>query len=290
MSTQGSARAQEIAIPLDLLLTSSATGVARRLLPNTAWSRFALNLARRPGTVAETAGALGRQLADIARGASDREPAKGDQRFRDPAWQSNSLMKRSMQAYLAANETVDELFDDAHLDFRDAERLRFVRDVLMEGISPSNNPLISPVGWKAMVDTGGLSVIRGLRHFVDDMASAPRIPSMVEPDAFTVGETLAATSGAVVYRSEVFELIQYTPQTAKVYPEPLLLVPPVINKFYIMDIAPGRSMIEYFVRQGHQVFTISWRNPTAEHRSWGMRHLRRGDPGGARRGGEDLAL
>ena len=73
----------------------------------------------------------------------------------------------------------------------------------------------------------------------------------------------------MVYRSEVFELIQYTPQTEKVFPEPLLLVPPVINKFYIMDIAPGRSMIEYFVRQGHQVFAISWRNPTAEHRSWG---------------------
>ena len=269
MSTRDSAHADEVAVPLDLLLTSSATGVARRLLPNTAWSRLALNLSRRPGTVAERAGSLGRELADIARGTSDRVPAKADQRFRDPAWQSNPLMKRSMQAYLAANETVHELFNDAQLDFRDAERLRFVRDVVMEGIAPSNYPLISPLGWKALVDTGGLSVIRGLRHFVGDMASAPRVPSMVEPDAFTVGETLAVTPGAVVYRSEVFELIQYTPQTEKVFPEPLLLVPPVINKFYIMDIAPGRSMIEYFVRQGHQVFAISWRNPTAEHRSWG---------------------
>ena len=133
-------------------------------------------------------------------------------------------MKRSMLAYLAANETVHELFNDAQLDFRDAERLRFVRDVVMEGIAPSNNPLISPLGWKALVDTGGLSVIRGLRHFVGDMASAPRVPSMVEPDAFTVGETLAVTPGAVVYRSEVFELIEYTPQTEKVFPEPLLLV------------------------------------------------------------------
>jgi polyhydroxyalkanoate synthase len=102
------------------------------------------------------------------------------------------------------------------------------------------------------------------------MASAPRVPSMGEPDAFTVGETVAATPGEIVYRSEVFELIQYTPQTEKVYTVPLLLVPPVINKYYIMDIAPGRSMIEYFVRQGHQVFAISWRNPTAEHRSWGV--------------------
>ena len=91
---------------------------------------------------------------------------------------------------------------------------------------------------------------------------------MVEPDAFTVGETLAVTPGAVVYRSEVFELIEYTPQTEKVYTVPLLMVPPVINKFYIMDIAQDRSMVEYFLRQGHQVFAISWRNPTTEHRSW----------------------
>ncbi len=92
---------------------------------------------------------------------------------------------------------------------------------------------------------------------------------MVEPDAFTVGETVAATPGAIVYRSQVLELIQYTPQTEQVFTVPLLMVPPVINKFYIMDIAPGRSMIEYFLRQGHQVFAISWRNPTAEHWSWG---------------------
>ena len=92
---------------------------------------------------------------------------------------------------------------------------------------------------------------------------------MVEPDAFTVGEDLAVTPGAVVYRNEVFELIQYTPQTEKVWTVPLLMVPPVINKFYILDIAPGRSMVEYLLSQGHQVFAISWRNPTAAQRSWG---------------------
>ena len=118
---------------------------------------------------------MGRELAGIARGTSDRAPARADQRFRDPAWQNNPLVKRSMQAYLAANETVDKLFADTQLDWRDAEHLRFVLDVVMEGISPSNNPLISPLGWKAIIDTGGLSVIRGLRHFVGDMASPPRV-------------------------------------------------------------------------------------------------------------------
>ena len=269
MSGRESARADEIAVPLDLLLTTSATGVARRMMPDTSWSRFALNLVRRPSTIGERVGSLGHDLASIARGTSDRAPAKADKRFSDPAWQGNPLMKRSVQAYLAANETVDKLFADADLDWRDAEQVRFVLDVVMEGLAPSNNPLISPLGWKAIIDTGGLSLLRGVRHFLNDMAAAPRVPSMVEPTAFTVGETVAASPGAVVYRSEVFELIQYTPQTEKVYTVPLLLVPPVINKYYIMDIAPGRSMIEYFVRQGHQVFAISWRNPTAEHRSWG---------------------
>jgi polyhydroxyalkanoate synthase subunit PhaC len=269
MSGRETPNAEEIAVPLDLLLTASATGVARRMMPDTSWSRFALNLARRPATVADRVGSLGPEVASIVRGTSDRAPAKADKRFSDPAWQGNPLMMRSMQAYLAANETVDKLFADAHLDWRDAEQVRFVLDVVMEGLSPSNNPLISPLGWKAIIDTGGLSLLRGTRRFLGDMASPPRIPSMVEPDAFTVGETVAVSAGAVVYRSEVFELIQYTPQSENVYMVPLLVVPPVINKYYITDIAPGRSMIEYFVRQGHQVFAISWRNPTAEHRSWG---------------------
>jgi polyhydroxyalkanoate synthase len=262
-------RPAEIATPQDLLLTGSTLGVARGMLPGTSWARFGLNLARRPGVVTERVGSFGRELASIASGTSDRAPAKPDKRFSDPAWQSNPLTKRSMQAYLAATELVDSLFADAELDWRDAERIRFVLNVVLEGIAPSNNPLISPLGWKAIIDTGGLNVARGVQRFLRDMAAPPRIPSMVEADAFTVGEDLAVTPGAVVYRNEVFELIQYTPQTEKVWTVPLLMVPPVINKFYILDIAPGRSMVEYLLSQGHQVFAISWRNPTAAQRSWG---------------------
>jgi polyhydroxyalkanoate synthase len=262
--------ADELAAPLDLLLTSSAVGMAERMMPNTAWSRFALNLAKQPGTVASRAAALGRELVAIGQGRSEVAPVKGDKRFTDPAWQGNPLLKRTMQAYLATTNTTYQLFSDAKLGWRDAERMQFVLDVLTEGLSPSNNPVLSPLGYKALIDTGGLSALRGLRHFAADMASAPRVPSMVEPDAFTLGQTIAATPGSVVLRTEQFELIQYAPQTEKVYRVPLLMVPPVINKFYIMDISPGRSMIEYFVRQGIQVFAISWRNPTAEQRNWGF--------------------
>jgi poly[(R)-3-hydroxyalkanoate] polymerase subunit PhaC len=262
--------ADELAAPLDLLLTSSAVGMADRMMPNTSWSRFALNLARRPRTVASRAAALSRELVSIVEGRSERAPGKGDKRFADPAWRGNPLLKRTMQTYLAANDTVNQLFSDAHLDWRDAERMRFVLDVITEGLSPSNNPVLNPLGWKALIDTGGLSAVRGLRHFASDMVSAPRVPSMVEPDAFTLGETIAVSPGSVVFRCDEFELIQYAPQSDKVFSVPLLMVPPVINKFYIMDISPGRSMIEYFVKQGVQVFAISWRNPSAEQRNWGF--------------------
>jgi polyhydroxyalkanoate synthase subunit PhaC len=270
METAAIQSADELAAPLDLLLTSSALGMAERMMPNVSWSRFALSLARQPRTVASRAATLGRELAAIAQGRSALAPAKGDKRFADPAWTGNPLLKATMQAYLATNNTVNQLFSDAQLDWRDAERIRFVLDVLTEGLSPSNNPLLNPLAYKALIDTGGLSAVRGVRHFIDDMLSAPRVPSMVEPDAFTLGETIATTSGSVVFRSEVLELIQYKPQTDKVWSVPLLMVPPVINKFYIMDIAPGRSMIEYFLRQGQQVFAISWRNPTEDQRNWGF--------------------
>jgi class II poly(R)-hydroxyalkanoic acid synthase len=102
------------------------------------------------------------------------------------------------------------------------------------------------------------------------MAAAPRIPAMVEADAFEVGRDLAITPGAVIRRTEICELIQYEPVTARVHKYPLLIVPPMINKFYICDLAPGRSLIEYLVSQGHQVFAISWRNPDARHRDWGL--------------------
>ncbi|HTU05518.1 MAG TPA: alpha/beta fold hydrolase, partial [Trebonia sp.] len=120
------------------------------------------------------------------------------------------------------------------------------------------------------IDSGGGSVVTGTRHLLSDMASAPRVPSMVPPDAFTVGTDLGVSPGAVVLRTPAFELIQYQPATKKVRELPLLIVPPTINKYYILDLAPGRSMIEYLVSQGQQVFVMSWRNPDARHAAWGF--------------------
>ena len=262
--------ADEVAAPLDLLLSGSTLGVARRLLPNASSSRLVINLAKQPRTVTSQTTGLVQELISVVRGSSEIAPAKGDKRFVDAAWRANPFLKRTMQAYLAADKTVEGLFSAADLEWRDAERIRFALDFFTEALAPSNNPLLNPLGWKALIDTGGLSALRGVRHFLSDIASSPRVPAMVRQDAFTVGETVAATAGSVVFRAEEFELIQYAPRTEKVWSVPLLIVPPVVNKFYILDISPGRSMIEYLVDQGVQVFTISWRNPTAAQKDWGL--------------------
>jgi class II poly(R)-hydroxyalkanoic acid synthase len=262
--------AGDLAGALDLLLADGALGVLRRFRPDGATLRLAVGLARRPQRVAGQAASLGAELARIARGRSQVAPERRDRRFADPAWTQNPLLKRAMQAYLATAQAAEKVLATAGLDWRDDERLRFVLMNLIAAASPSNNPLFSPAAIKSVVDTGGLSAARGLRALVSDLATAPRVPSMVEPGAFAVGTDLAVTPGSVVYRTEMFELIQYTPTTEQVGRYPVVIVPPMINKFYITDLAPGRSMSEFLVRQGHQVFAISWRNPDYRHRNWDL--------------------
>jgi polyhydroxyalkanoate synthase subunit PhaC len=203
-------------------------------------------------------------------GTSQVQPSRRDRRFSDPGWAGNPLLRRTMQAYLAAAQTAEVVVAEAGLDEADSERVGFVLTNLVDALAPSNNPLLNPAAVKAAIDTGGGSVLAGLRHFAADMAVAPRVPTMVEPDAFEVGVDLAVTPGSVVLRTPVFELIQYRPATTTVRQVPLLIVPPVINKFYVMDLAPGRSMVEYLVGRGLQVFMISWRNPDARHATWDL--------------------
>jgi polyhydroxyalkanoate synthase len=262
--------AGDLAGALDLLLADGALGVLRRFRPDGVTLRLAASLARNPQAVAGEAALLGAELARIAAGRSQLAPDRKDRRFADPAWGQNPLLKRAMQAYLATGQAAERVLADADLDWRDGERLRFVLMNVIAAASPSNNPLLSPAGIKALVDTGGLSAVRGIRALARDLAAAPRVPSMVEPGAFEVGKDLAVTPGSVVYRTEMFELIKYAPTTEQVNKYPLLIVPPMINKFYITDLAPGRSMTEFLVGQGHQVFTISWRNPDYRHKDWDL--------------------
>ena len=260
----------DAAVALDLLLTDASRGMLRRFLPGQSMARFGMALARKPDTVARRAAGLASDLGAVAAGRSELAPPPRDKRFADRSWTANPLLRRLVQAYLAGGTFAQALVDDADLGWRDAERVGFVVRNLVDAAAPSNNPLVSPVAWKALIETGGLSVPRGLRALASDMAARPRVPSMVAPDAFEVGRDLAVSPGAVVRRTEICELIQYTPMTAQVHQYPVLIVPPTINKFYITDLAPGRSLIEYLVAQGHQVFAISWRNPDARHYDWGL--------------------
>jgi polyhydroxyalkanoate synthase len=260
--------AVDLAGALDMVLASPATRTLTRFAPGKPGLRMAGSLATQPRVVGARGKELTAELARVATGASTLAPPPSDRRFIDPAWKDNPALRRVLQAYLAAARAAETLVEDANLDWRDAERMRFLITNLIEAGAPSNNPFLNPQAWKAVIDTGGLNLARGLRSLLSDLRSAPRIPAMVDESAFEVGENLGVTPGAVVLRTDVFEVIQYAPQTEMVRERPLVIVPPTINKYYALDLAPGRSMVGYLVQQGQQVFVISWRNPDARHSAW----------------------
>jgi polyhydroxyalkanoate synthase subunit PhaC len=257
------------AAPLDALLVDAALG-PRHLVPDASTLKLAVSLGRRPGTTGGRFRDLAVELVRIGAGTSTLAPSRRDRRFVDPAWAENPLLHRVLQAYLAAAQTAGRLVVDAGLGRRDEQRVQVLVDNLIEALSPSNVPLVNPASAKAAVDTGGLNFLHGALNLLRDMASAPRIPQMVDGSPFQVGRNVAATPGAVVLRTEVLELIQYRPQTDLVRQVPMLIAPPTINKYYALDLAPGRSLVEHLVQHGQQVFVISWRNPDARHAGWDL--------------------
>jgi polyhydroxyalkanoate synthase len=248
---------------LDIMLTDAAVerGGPRRFLQPNASAKTIGGLVRRPDRVARRVAGLGSQLARVAAGRSEMAPPKGDRRFGDRGWEDNWLLHRVMQAYLLLEDTVEELITDAELDWKAERQVRFAAENVLDAIAPTNFPWSNPAVLREIVDTGGANLVRGGRRFARDMSRPPRTPAMVDTSKFEVGGNLALTPGSVVLHTEVFELIQYKPQTEQVREVPLLIVPPTINKYYILDLAPRRSMVEYLVAQGQQVFVISWRNP-----------------------------
>ena len=187
-----------------------------------------------------------------------------DRRFADPAWSDNPAFFALRQAYLAASRLSRDLVDAAGLDAATAAKARMATDLLLDTLAPTNFLPTNPAALKTAFDTGGASLLRGLRHFVDDLVNNKGRPRQVDTSPFRLGENLAATPAKVVYRNELMELLQYEPQTPQVRSSPLLCSPPWINKYYVMDLAPGRSFIEWAVRHGRTVFSISYRNPGPE--------------------------
>jgi len=235
-----------------------------------ALARLAQRLAVEPGVaLSQALGAAG-HLVEVAIGRSEVAPPKGDKRFAHPAWTENPLYHRLMQAYLVEAKAAMAVVDEVDLDAKSRARAGFALSLITEAAAPTNTLLGNPSALAKAVETRGRSLIAGARHLARDLRRNGGMPSTVDSRPFTVGGNIAVTPGQVVHRSEVFELIQYTPARGGVYTRPLVAIPPQINKYYISDIAPGRSLIEHLVSAGIPYFAVSWRNPTAAQRDWNL--------------------
>jgi poly[(R)-3-hydroxyalkanoate] polymerase subunit PhaC len=211
-----------------------------------------------------TARALGSRVEGVV------EPDPADARFADTAWEENPFYYGLRQGYLLWARYMRELVEIAGPDGRLAAKAELAVEELVNALSPTNFLPGNPAALKKAFDTGGASIARGLAKIVDDFVTNNGRPRQVDRSAFTLGEDLAATPGQVVFRNELIELIQFEPRTETTYETPLLLSPPWINKYYVMDLAPGKSFAEWAVDHGHTTFCISYRNPDASMRDLGF--------------------
>lgn len=204
---------------------------------------------------------LGGVHADVAM-------ATGDKRFKDASWREQPYYDLLKQTYLLGSKQLHEFVDQAQVDDKTRLQLRFYARQFIDAMSPSNFPATNPEVIRKAIETRSASLTDGMRNLIDDLQKG-RI-TRVDESAFEVGRNLATTPGTVVFENELIQLIQYAPQTSEVEKTPVLFVPPCINKYYLLDLGKGNSLVEYAVAQGHQVFLISWRSAVAEtaHLTW----------------------
>ena len=250
-------------------IMSEATETAAGMLPLDMVNAIA-DLAD-PAAVAKEMPWLATEITKIALGQSDISFDKRDKRFADEAWRSIPYFRTMGQSYRLFEMWMERMYQGVDGSWQNKARARFAADVITAALSPTNYLGTNPEALRKAVETGGLSLVHGAQNMLQDMARGG-MPSMVDRKQFTVGKDIAATPGAVVYRDELFELLQYTPTTPKVRSIPLLMIPPQINRHYIMDLAPGRSLVEFAVSQGIQVFMVVWRNPSSQRGDgkWGL--------------------
>jgi len=224
-----------------------------------------------PAAVAKEMPWLAGELTKIALGQSDIAPDQRDKRFADEAWRTIPTFRMLGQSYRLLELWMNRMQESVDGSWQDKARARFAADVISAALSPTNYLGTNPAALREAVATSGLSLGRGAQNMLRDMARGG-MPSMVDRKQFKVGKDLAATPGAVVYRDEMFELLQYTPTTPKVRAIPVLMIPPQINRHYILDLSPGRSLVEFAVSQGIQVFMVVWRNPSSQRGDgkWGL--------------------
>ena len=210
------------------------------------------------------------EMLEIVKGTSELAPDKYDRRFKDETWSKNPFYKRGMQSWLAMRRELNGWIDDSRIHPADQARSKFVTDLIVDALAPTNTLLGNPAAMKRLFETGGLSLAKGMKNAYNDLRHNGGMPSQVDKTPFKVGENLATSEGAVVYKCEMLELVQYKPLTEQVYKIPLLIIPPQINKFYANDLTPEKSTIQFLAKCGYQVFAVSWRNPTRQHAHWGL--------------------
>lgn len=193
-------------------------------------------------------------------------PERGDKRFADPEWTENAVFDAIKQSYLlSAAYLTNAARDIGDLHSRDRKKVAFYTRQIVEAMSPSNFFATNPEVLRATVEEKGANLVRGMAHVLEDLqrGKGNLLIRQTDLEKFKVGENMAITPGKVIYRNEVMELIQYAPTTETVQTRPLLICPPWINKYYILDLNPKKSLVRWLVDQGHTVFMISWANPTA---------------------------
>jgi polyhydroxyalkanoate synthase subunit PhaC len=213
---------------------------------------------------------LGAEWTRIALNRSQVRPTPRDRRFTNRAWDENFFFSRLGRSYLAWVDSLMGLLDDADLDWRTEERARFVLNNVVAAVAPTNFLLLNPEACERAFETGGKSILRSVRNIGRDIRYNRGRPRANDRDAFEVGRNLAMTPGAVVFQNDVCELLQFAATTDTVRENPVVVVPPQINKYYVMDLSPGRSFVEHAVQRGFQTFAVSWRNPKRSHRHWDL--------------------
>ena len=201
-------------------------------------------------------------------GGTNAALSRGDKRFKDDAWHEQPYYDLLKQSYLLGSRQLHDFVDRAQVDDRTKLQLRFYARQYIDAMSPSNFPATNPEVIRKAIETRSASLTDGMRNLIEDIQKG-RI-TRVDESAFEVGRNLAVTPGSVVFENELIQLIQYSPQSDEVEKTPLLIVPPCINKYYVMDLGTENSLVEYAVAQGHQVFLISWRSavPETGHLTW----------------------
>ncbi len=248
---------------------STALGVDRQAFLDT-WGDIVETSMQQPTALWNVASTFARECAEIVLGNSDLQPDANDKRFQDPAWEENPFYHRLGQAYVAWSQALDGWLEESRLEGMDRERARYVLDAAKDILAPVNTLPGNPEAMRIARDTRGRSIVNGFKNLLDDVQHNHGYPACADRHAFKVGQDVAATEGAVIYRSELLELIQYQPATDTVVDAPLLYVFSQVNRFYLGDLTPDRSLFQRLLKAGIPVFAISWRNPTTEHRNWNL--------------------